>query len=184
MKNKRFYMSDMPEYVKEFFYQQLYTQDIHKIEHIEDGFMGHRKHESYLIGPGPNVEVHVIISEAIITKITISWLEQPPKGENYRYRLKKDVLSNLLLDAQLEKKWFLYDMYIAAKNKYEGKPYFNPYKDTPDKLIPNNMEKFVRLLDTKKTDIFPANMPIEERVAALNELKSVLYKHIAPYRTK
>ena len=182
--NEGMNIPDMPEYAKEFFYQQLDTQDIHKTGRIEDDFLGRRKRESYLIGPGPNVEVQVIMCEAIITKITISWLEQPPKGENYQYLLNKDILPNLLLDTQLEKKWFLYDMYIAAKNKYEGKPYFNPYKDAPDKLIPNNMKKFARLLDTKKTDVFPANMPIEKRVEAFNELKNVLYKHIAPYRTK
>ena len=184
--NKGTDIPDMPEYAKEFFYQQLDQQDIHLTEHIETDFMGQRKLERYLVGPGldPSVVIRVITHETIITHITIAWLEQPPKGENYKYLINKDIWSILLPYTQLEKKWFLYDMYIAAKNKYEGKPYFNPYKDRPDKFIPNSINVFMQILDAKTKNIFPTNMPIEKRLEALNELKNVLYKHIAPYRKK
>lgn len=76
-----------------------------------------------------------------------------------------------------EQKKYIYDMYIAAKNKSEGKVYVNPYKK-------DKMEVFSNILKTNSKNIFPSDMPVDRCIEAMNELKQVFHKHIMQYRGK
>ena len=80
-------------------------------------------------------------------------------------------------DSFCDKNKYIYDMYIAAKNKSADKPYINPFKT-------NNMDAFSQILNENSKHIFPKDMPTDRCVEAMNELKQVLHKHIARYNTK
>ena len=75
-----------------------------------------------------------------------------------------------------KKNMYMYDMYIAAKNKYEGKPYKNPYKRNP--------EYFAQLLAENSDSIFPGNIPEQERQDIIRRLQVMFMKNIEQYRGK
>ena len=72
---------------------------------------------------------------------------------------------------------YVYYAYIAAKNKNQGKQYINPYKIKKSKMFSN-------IIHENQCLVFPDAMPSDKRIAAIKELKQILQKHIAPYRTK
>ena len=72
---------------------------------------------------------------------------------------------------------YIYELYIAVKNKYDGKPYINPYKV-------DNIDMLKNILQTNAKYIFPDNMPTEKCADAILELQQVLQRHILPYKMK
>ena len=72
---------------------------------------------------------------------------------------------------------YVYYAYIAAKNKSQGKPYINPYKVKKSEI-------FSKVMSENQCLVFPDSMPNDKRIDAIEELKQILQKHIAPYRTK
>lgn len=76
-----------------------------------------------------------------------------------------------------ERNKYVYELYIAVKNKFNGKPYMNPYNK-------DNIGNFELALQENTKYIFPDTMPAEKCVDAITELKNVLQKHISPYKEK
>ena len=72
---------------------------------------------------------------------------------------------------------YIYDMYIAAKNKYEGKSYINPYKQ-------HNPNTFSQILRENTDMIFPNNIPDKERDDIIRRLQVMFMKNIEQYRGK
>lgn len=72
---------------------------------------------------------------------------------------------------------YVYDMYIAAKNKYESKTYINPYKQ-------HNPNTFSQILRKNKEMIFPNNIPDKERNDIIRRLQVMFLKNIEAYNGK
>lgn len=72
---------------------------------------------------------------------------------------------------------YVYDMYIAVKNKYESKPYINPYKQ-------HNPDTFSQILTENSEMIFPNNIPDKERNDIIRRLQVMFLKNIEPYYRK
>ena len=66
---------------------------------------------------------------------------------------------------------YIYDIYVAAKNKYEGKPYINPYKQ-------HNPDTFSKILTKNSEMIFPANIPDKERNDIIRRMQVMFMKNL------
>lgn len=72
---------------------------------------------------------------------------------------------------------YAYDMYIAAKNKYDGKPYTNPYKQ-------HNPNVFSQILNENSEMIFPQNVPTNARADIIRRMQVMFMKNIEQYNGK
>ena len=76
-----------------------------------------------------------------------------------------------------------YAIYIAAKNKHEGKEYIDPYKNmSATEVIQDSTTRFNKIFTKHAADIFPYDMPNDRRIETMNELKQVFHKHILRYK--
>ena len=76
-----------------------------------------------------------------------------------------------------EKENYAYDMYIAAKNKYDGQPYTNPYKQ-------HNPNTFSQILNENAEMIFPQNITGKARTDIINRMQVMFMKNIEQYNGK
>lgn len=78
-----------------------------------------------------------------------------------------------------------YDIYIAAKNKYEGKQYVDPYKNIPiKKVIEDSVSRFDKIFTEHAADIFPYDMPEQQYIKTITEMENVLAQKIMQYKQK
>lgn len=76
-----------------------------------------------------------------------------------------------------EKENYAYDMYIATKNKYDGEPYINPYKQ-------HNPNVLSQILNENSEMIFPQNVPANTRADIIRRMQVMFIKNIEQYRGK
>jgi hypothetical protein len=78
-----------------------------------------------------------------------------------------------------------YEIYIAAKNKANGKEYTDPYKNMPiHKVIKDSVDRFDKILKLSAADIFPYDMPKQQYTKTIAEMRKILVQGIKQYRTK
>lgn len=74
---------------------------------------------------------------------------------------------------------YIYDIYMAVKNKYEGKAFKNAAK-----IEPNNPNNFGKILSENAELIFPKDTPEYKRLETIAILETMFLKRIDEERSK
>ena len=78
-----------------------------------------------------------------------------------------------------------YEIYIAVKNKYENKEYIDPYKNlSTNDIIKDSANRFDKIFTEYAADIFPYDMPEQQYVKTVAELKDILSQKLRKHYTK
>ena len=78
-----------------------------------------------------------------------------------------------------------YAIFIAAKNKHEGKEYFDPYKNIPvNEVINDSIQRFKVMFTEHATDVFPYDMPKQQQEKIITEMETILAQKIRRYKTE
>lgn len=78
-----------------------------------------------------------------------------------------------------------YAIYIAAKNKHEGRAYIDPYKNIPvNEVIKDSVTRFDKIFTEHAADIFPYDMPEQQYMKTVAEMKDILAQKIKQYKQK
>ena len=78
-----------------------------------------------------------------------------------------------------------YEICVAAKNKANGKPYIDPYKNmTKKQVIADSTKRFDDNMSENADDFLPYDMSKELRVKIITEMKQVLIQNLRQHCTK
>lgn len=77
-----------------------------------------------------------------------------------------------------------YEIYIAAKNKAEGKKYKNPYKVPAKESIKDSQKRFKQEMLENAADFLPYDMPKQLALRTIAEMKQVLTNNLKKHYTK
>lgn len=84
-----------------------------------------------------------------------------------------------------EPKNVAYEIFIAVKNKANGKKYIDPYKNMPvDKVIGDSVDRFDKIFKERAADIFPYDMPEKQYKKTIAEMKKIFAQKIKQYKTQ
>lgn len=72
----------------------------------------------------------------------------------------------------------IYKIYVAAKNKAEGKPYIDPYKIPAKDAIKDSQKRFAKQMKESAADFLPYDMPKQLALRTIAEMKQVLTKNL------
>lgn len=72
----------------------------------------------------------------------------------------------------------IYKIYVAAKNKAEGKPYIDPYKIPAKDAIKDSQTRFTKQMKESAADFLPYDMPKQLALRTIAEMKQVLTKNL------
>ena len=100
---------------------------------------------------------------------------------------RPDVFS-IIFDAEFDDNYpenDVYAIYIAAKNKSEGKEYTDPYKDIPVKTeIKNLTDQFGTEMLKVADEFLPYDISKQKKIETIKELKQFLAQKLKKYYTK
>ena len=78
-----------------------------------------------------------------------------------------------------------YAIYLAAKNKADGKEYIDPYKNIPANVaIKESTKKFGKEMQKDIGDFLPYNMPRQQQLKTVVKMKHLLEQAIKEHYTK
>ena len=72
----------------------------------------------------------------------------------------------------------VYEIFVAAKNKAEGKKYKNPYKVPAKESIKDSQKRFKKEMLENAADFLPYDMPKQLALRTIAEMKQVLTKNL------
>lgn len=72
----------------------------------------------------------------------------------------------------------IYKIYVAAKNKAEGKPYIDPYKIPAKDAIKDSQTRFTKQMKESAADFLPYDMPKQLALRTIAEMKQVLTRNL------
>lgn len=79
----------------------------------------------------------------------------------------------------------IYKIYVAAKNKAEGKEYTDPYKNmTKDETVKDSNKRFRKEMLDNAGDFLPYDISKDLRVKIITEMKQVLTNNLKKHYTK
>lgn len=83
-----------------------------------------------------------------------------------------------------EPKNIAYEIFIAVKNKANGKSYIDPYKNmSVDKVIKDSVDRFDKIFKAYAADIFPYDMSKQQYTKTIAEMRSIFTQKIKQYKT-
>ncbi|MBO7643150.1 MAG: hypothetical protein J6S74_03410 [Alphaproteobacteria bacterium] len=71
-----------------------------------------------------------------------------------------------------------FEIYVAAKNKANGKPYVDPYKISAKDAIKDSQTRFAKQMKESAADFLPYDMPKQLALRTIAEMKQVLTKNL------
>ncbi len=78
-----------------------------------------------------------------------------------------------------------YAIYLAAKNKAEGKEYIDPYRNIPmDVAIKDSTKKFGKKIQEDIADFLPYDMPKQQQLRTVVKIKQLLKRVVTEHYTK
>jgi len=77
-----------------------------------------------------------------------------------------------------------YEIYVAAKNKAEGKKYKNPYKVPAKESIKDSQKRFKKDMLENAADFLPYDMPKYQALRTIAEMKQVLTRNLNKHYIK
>ena len=78
-----------------------------------------------------------------------------------------------------------YEIFIAVHNKANGKKYIDPYKNIPvDEVIKDSVNKFEKTFQEYATDIFPYDIPEQQYIKTITEMKNIFAQKIRQYKAQ
>lgn len=150
----------MKEGTKRSIYHELATHDVVKAAETHTD-TGTYSHTSYTFG---QYRVHAYWDYIHIAKFN-------PDNNHFVYMDGADWDDDYPINAT-------YEIYVAAKNKAEGKPYIDPYKIPAKDAIKDSQKRFAKQMKESAADFLPYDMPKQLALRTIAEMKQVLTKNL------
>ena len=71
-----------------------------------------------------------------------------------------------------------YEIYVAARNKADGKEYIDPYKISSKDTIKDSQKRFAKQMQENAADFLPYDTPKDLQQKIITEMKNVLIRNL------